>query len=107
LRCNGVETVDSKKVAQVQPSALSPLHIVNETRYRQHFPGRERSLPEGPRLTISGSVERSEIERGPSLLGTAKTVLLKLNMKSGPQTFFNVDPAIKVMFGYWQFSVAK
>jgi hypothetical protein len=52
--------------------ALSPLHLVNCTRHRRHFAWRERSLPGGPRLTTSGSVERSEIERGPSLLGAAK-----------------------------------
>lgn len=43
------------------------------------FCGSDRH-PHGPRLARPGSVERSEIERGPSLMGTAKMLrLIALN----------------------------
>jgi hypothetical protein len=70
---NDVETIDIKTVVQAQTERAVSNHLVSSMRHRRQFAWRERSLPAGPRLTKSGSVERSEIERGPSLLGTAKS----------------------------------
>ena len=68
-------------MTHAETQRMSSADTANNMRYRQRFLWRERSLPEGPRLTVSGSVERSEIERGPRLLGTAN---LNVSTKDHP-----------------------